>query len=211
VIGKDTTAQALAWSIYRLLLHPEHIPFLRQEIDAQSTAQPIPYQALTSPTGPLRHVNSFISEVLRLHPPVPMEILQNVSHESVVLPDQTRTIVRPLELVIWCPHNMGRSSRIWGEDATTFRPGRWLEDDKNGTSTKHPLQKTAYEFPVFHGGPRSCLGKPLARAELAFSLVELLRRYDLEPAWDVTEEKRMGSGLLAPVRGGLPVRVRRRR
>lgn len=106
---------------------------------------------------------------------------------------------------------MGRSIRIWGDDATTFRPERWMDEETGEKGTRHPNQKTAYEFPVFHGGPRSCLGKPLARAELAYSLLAIVGRYDLEPAWDTTKEKGMGGGLLSPVDGGVPVRVRRRR
>lgn len=235
LLGKDTTAQAVCWTIYRLLLHPTHIPILRHELSSfTSTGQPLSHAALTSPTGPFPRTNAFISEVLRLHPPVPLEVLQNVSDEAITLPPGGSTVegnsvvVAPRDVVLWCPWAMGRSERIWGPTSHEFRPERWLADDpvdkaaqdKNGdrektTSTasaaKHPLQKTAYEFPVFHGGPRSCLGKPLARAEIAYSVLRLLEKYDLSPAWDTTVEKTMGDGLLAPVRDGLPVTVKRRR
>ncbi len=170
-----------------------------------------------------------------MHPPVPLEVLQNVSDEAVVLPatgagagEGKEVVVQPRDVVLWCPWAMGRSERIWGPTAHEFRPERWLSedpvdkvagaDDKSGdkpagtsAAAKHPLHKTAYEFPVFPGGPRSCLGKPLARAEIAFSVLRLLERYDLSPAWDTTVEKTMGDGLLAPVRDGLPVGVKRRR
>jgi len=96
---------------------------------------------------------------------------------------------------------MARLPSFWGPDAEQFRPERWSEI---------PRRPTAYEWPVFHAGPRSCLGQPLARLELAYALVEVFRRYELEMAWGGGERGVM-KGLTAAMVGGLPVRVTRRR
>ena len=70
------------------------------------------------------------------------------------------------------------------------------------------FKASAYENPVFHGGPRSCVGQPLARLEILFALAECLGRYEFESGWSGVRE--VGEGLTAPMVGGLKVKVRRR-
>lgn len=191
----------------------------------------------TSLTAYCPLANAVISEALRLHPPVPLEIHENVTGEAIALPDGT--VVFPGEKVVWSPWVMSRSKRIWGKDAGTFRPERWLwnpEVKGSPLPKDHPARKTAFEFPVFHAGPRSCLGKQLARIELVFALRELMLRFDISPAWKGARMRRrdlaatgresksqaiedefysgtsleIGDGLTGPIKGGLPVKVRKR-
>ena len=246
--GRDTTAQALSWTIYLLLLNPrikakvyEEFVQAQQPGEAAESTSLADLSSSTSPTAYCPYTNAVISEALRLHPPVPLEIHENVTLEAIALPDGTA--VYPGEKVVWSPWVMSRSIRIWGEDAEEFKPERWLAlsywnlDAKGQTLPKdHASRKTAFEFPVFHAGPRSCLGKQLARIELIFALRELMLRFDFSPAWDGahanlgaswsswwesmshdTEDEgytgrllEISDGLTGPIKGGLPVRVRRR-
>jgi cytochrome P450 len=255
MIGRDTTAQALSWTIYLLLLHPEIKTTVIEELVASEepsiVAESSSLSDLTSSTSETAYcpyTNAVISEALRLHPPVPLEIHENVSSEPIRLPDGT--IVSPGEKVVWSPWAMSRSTRIWGENALEFKPQRWLvpatssaPEHANGQGGEripkdHASRKTAFEFPVFHAGPRSCLGKQLARIELIYAMRQLFRRYDFFPAWGpagsnqrsrpgrrssrgnsipaddrdikLGMEREVGDGLTGPIRGGLPVTVRRR-
>lgn len=131
-------------------------------------------------------------------PPIPREILQSTSTENLALPDGT--IVRPGEVVLWSPWVSARLSSAWGENAESFRPERWMEMNH---------KPSAYESPVFHGGPRSCLGQKMAKLELVVVMKELLERYVFEAGWD-GGERRTGRAFTNPMEGGLPVRVRRR-
>lgn len=209
-IGKDTTAQALAWTLYEILGNPAIYAELQAEID--KAPQELSISDLTAVEGPLQYANAVISESLRLHPPVPLEIHENTTSAPIVLADGT--LVGPAEIVLWSPWAMGRSTRIWGEDAKDFKPSRWFPEvqprSSDGTSISHPLKKSAFEFPVFHAGPRSCLGKNLARIELAYALVQLVKRYDMVPTWPLNEERSVGTALTAPILGGLGVRARHR-
>jgi len=216
------------------MLHPHIKEKVIQEL-AESQEPTVAAEAttladLTSSTSAApycAYANAVISESLRLHPPVPLEIHENVSNDSIALPDGT--VVKPGEKVVWSPWTMSRSERIWGSDALDFRPERWLPSsywnpDLMGRPLPkdHASRKTAYEFPVFHAGPRSCLGKQLARIELIFAMRELFRRYDFEPAWIASvgrpaglleaepESREVGDGLTGPIKDGLPVFVRRR-
>jgi cytochrome P450 len=180
---------------------------LQQEID--KVTGDVPVSELVASDGPLQYMNAVIQESLRLHPPVPLEIHENIDVQAVALADGS--IVRPGEIVLWSPWAMGRSTRIWGEDAADFKPSRWFpEVQPQGSGISHPLKKTAFEFPVFHAGPRSCLGKNLAKIELSFALLQVIRRYDMVPTWPLNRDKEVGTALTGPILGGLRVRARRR-
>ena len=158
-------------------------------------------------------MKAVINESLRLHPPIPLEILENISDESMLLPNGR--IVHPGEQIMWSAWVMARlspsldvfddsatsSTTSWGDDPADFRPERWLD-------MKH--KPTAYEWPVFHAGPRACLGQSLARLEIIYALKQMLEAFDFEMAWD-GGVKGVGKGLTAPIEGGLPVRVGRRK
>merc|ERR1712050_248121 len=64
----------------------------------------------------------------------------------------------------------GRSTRLWGQDAAQFKPERWLAMD---------TPPDAYTYPVFHAGPRECLGKRLAMVEMKAFLLTVLREVKL--------------------------------
>lgn len=205
-IGKDTTAQALAWTIYELLRQPVLLANLQDEVDKITDSPSV--ADLTATDGPLQYMNAIISESLRLHPPVPLEIHENTSNTAVTLADGS--VVEPGEIVLWSPWAMGRSMRIWGEDAAEFKPTRWFPEVQPRGNVSHPLKKTAFEFPVFHAGPRSCLGKNLAKIELSYALMQIVRRYEMVPTWPLNTEKNVGTALTGPILGGLQVRARRR-
>ena len=205
--GKDTTAQALAWTIYEVLRAPMILANLQQEID--NVGNDVTASESVAMDGPLQYMNAVIQESLRLHPPVPLEIHENIDTQAVALADGS--VVHPGEIVLWSPWAMGRSTRIWGEDAAHFKPSRWFpEVQPQGSDISHPTKKTAFEFPVFHAGPRSCLGKNLAKIELSYALLQIIRRYDMVPTWPLNREKEVGTALTGPILGGLRIRARRR-
>ncbi|OAP63277.1 hypothetical protein AYL99_02504 [Fonsecaea erecta] len=185
----------------------------------------------------LPYTTAVFYESLRLYPPVPFEIKQTI--QPVTLPDGT--VLPDGAIVVWCIWALNRSFSTFGEDAHSFRPERWLEEtsrpgdgassdadtnpDMSTTQQPSPLLKfigskfSAGEFPVFNGGPRSCLGKKMAELMGTWVLVRLLREWDFEEVNDglhmdaASGERRSANSLTLPMQGGLPVRVftRRRR
>lgn len=211
--GRDTTAQSLTWTLYLLLRHPCHIESLLAEVarslplaSQSSSLHGITYDTVMPSSLPYTH--ALFAETLRLYPPVPFELKECIA--PTTFPDGTW--LPEGSAVIWVPWSMGRSHRIWGDDSELFKPQRWL-----GPSGSIALQKTAFEFPVFNAGPRSCLGKKLAEFLAVAVLARLMWRYDFS---EVTEEELGGCGeegerksqnsLTLPMEGGLPVRVRLR-
>ncbi len=161
------------------------------------------------------------NESLRLYPPVPFEIKQ--CEIAATLPDGT--FLPRGSVVVSCTWAMNRSKIMWGRDADCFRPERWLDEEVVGNFEDHHginslkqkrwkvIPKTAFEFPVFHGGPRSCLGRKMAELLGVYVIASLVWEFDFE------EEKGVGYGyervsknsLTLPMEGGLPCYVAKRR
>ena len=214
--GRDTTAQSLTWTFYSLMRHPECISPLLSELSTlqhnpKSTALPLSYATIQSTS--LSFTAALFSETLRLYPPVPFELKENVS--ATTFPDGTYLPAK--SVVLWVPWSLGRSTRIWGPDATQFKPERWLIESKDDPGKKELMSKTAYEFPVFNAGPRTCLGKKMAESLGVYVIAALVWEYEFE---EVRDEKKGGVGLgkervsqdslTLPMEGGLPCFVRRR-
>lgn len=71
-------------------------------------------------------------------------------------------------LVAISMESMNRSAAVWGDDAKVFRPSRWLEDanGQNGIPAKAKEIQGHRHLLTFVDGPRTCLGKNFALAEL---------------------------------------------
>jgi hypothetical protein len=226
-IGRDTTAQALTWTFYMLMRTPHVVSKIRDELHRErifSTTKDLNYDTIQSNTLP--YITAVFYESLRLYPPVPFEIKQ--CEKDSVLPDGT--FLPQSAIVVWCTWAMGRSSQIWGTETDTesFQPERWLETpttastttiETNSPDSKRPslLTKTAFEFPVFNGGPRTCLGKKMAEFQAIYTIAILVWKYDFRAVeddgsatWMLGSERRSRNSLTLPMEGGLPCYLRKR-
>ncbi|KFA75692.1 hypothetical protein S40288_06163 [Stachybotrys chartarum IBT 40288] len=198
--GRDTIAQALTWTFYMLQRHQPVAQKLQSVLrDAlgeagDDDAAPIDPERLT-PTA-LPYVTAVFYETLRLYPPVPLEIKQ--VQQATALPDGT--LLPRTSVVVFCAWALGRSRTTWGPDADEFRPERWLAGGRF-------VGRPAGEFPVFNGGPRLCVGKRMAELVAVHVIAVLARSFVFEPAYE--GERVSKSSLTLPMKGGLPVYVRR--
>lgn len=192
LIGRGAASQAVTWGLYELMSHPKYIDILRRATD-KSPSLSIQEMVKNEPV-----IDHIVSEIVRLNPSIPFEVQQlQPGHGNVVLPDGT--VVEPGTIMFWCVWAINRNPEVFGEDAEEFRPERWAEMDK---------KPSAYEMPTFNAGPRSCRGQQMARLELAYVFKEVFGRYDLEKAWE--GGRTLDEGVGGEMRGGLPVKVKRR-
>ncbi|KAA8550180.1 hypothetical protein F0562_001864 [Nyssa sinensis] len=147
----------------------------------------------------MHYLQAAMYESMRLYPPVQFD--SKFTQEDDVLPDST--FVRKGTRVTYHPYAMGRMERVWGPDCLEFKPERWLQ---NGVFTP----ENPFKYPVFQAGPRVCLGKELALAEMKSVALSLIRRFDIQVATP-GQTQRFAPGLTATLRGGLPVLIRDRR
>ncbi|KAG2227433.1 hypothetical protein INT45_007458 [Circinella minor] len=200
IAGRDTTAQALSWCFYSLMLHPRIETKLLNEIeqkipnDISSMSAPDVYEVIKKMT----YAHAVFYEILRLYPSVPSNV--KVALEDDVLPDGSP--VKKGDSISWSPYAMGRSEKLWGPDAKSFKPERWLQE--NGELKR----ESAGHWPAFHAGPRICLGQNLATLEALIAIIMLLKRYkfSLVPSQTITYDL----SLTHPMKYGMEVFVERR-
>lgn len=237
--GRDTTAQSLTWTSYCLMRHPSALaafhaeissafpssPSIRTSVNEEASTPILPLTVADLQPTNLPITMSIFNESLRLHPPVPFEIKQ--CQIDTTLPDGT--FLPKKSIIVWCIWAMNRSREVWGADPHTFRPQRWLMSTSKETdgSEDGPIKlitKSPFEFPVFNGGPRSCLGKKMAELMACWVLIQIWREFDFKEIFDADSilrgtrdqgsrrpERKSQNSLTLPMEGGLPCRVRLRK
>lgn len=157
--GHETTANLLAWTWLLLDENPSVREALESEWDNVLSDRP----ATADDYARLSYTNAVISESLRLYPPA--WIIGRAALEPFALSPHTLAVGTQVLMSPWIVHRDAR----WFPDPDAFRPERWLDG-----STKH-LPTFAY-FP-FGGGPRLCIGKPMALLEGALVLATIGRSW----------------------------------
>lgn len=186
IAGRDTTAQALSWTIFCLSQNPEaEAAARRQVIDVCGVRGPA-WEDMSN----LPYLDAVISEALRLYPSVPQDMKKALCDD--VWPDGT--FVASGSQVIYDIYSMGRDHSTWGEDAEQFRPERWLEKD---------FSVSNYQYPVFNAGPRECLGRRLAMVEMKTCLAMLLPQVSFKLAVPI-EQVETATQLTIGMHRGLP-------
>jgi len=199
--GRDTTSSGLSWFFWLLSLNPDVVSKIRSEVGrvrkqaGKRVGDTFDFDELKQ----MNYLHAAISESLRLYPPVPADTMHCL--EDDVLPDGTE--VKKDWFITYHTYAMGRMESIWGKDCLEFRPERWL--DKNGVYKPD----SPFRFPVFHAGPRTCLGKEMAYIQMKTIAACVVEEFD----FDVLERQPHRGSLLSitlRIKGGLPVRVKTR-
>ena len=214
ILGRDTTAQSLTWTFYLLMRHPRAQEKIITELLSSfaKVNHELPLSFDTVQPSYLPYTAAVFNESLRFYPPVPIELKESTTNTT--FPDGTW--LPKGSVVMWATWAMGRSKKIWGNDADDFRPERWLIAGEEGQPFTMKMM-SSFEFPVFNGGPRACLGKRMAELLAVHIIASLIWRYDFAEIFDRetiagerSKERRSQNSLTLPMEGGLPCYVRRK-
>lgn len=198
--GRDTTSSGLSWFFWLLSSRPDVERNILKELETirLRTGKHIGEMFSFDELRDMQYLHAAISETLRLYPPVPVDT-KKCLHEDV-LPDGT--FVGRDWFVTYHAYAMGRMESIWGENCREFVPDRWLED-----GVYRP--ENPFRFPIFHAGPRMCLGKDMAYIQMKSIAASVIERFVVE----VSEKDKCPQHLLSltlRMKDGLPVTVKRR-
>jgi cytochrome P450 len=188
--GKDTTSSALTWFFWLLAVNP------RCERRAHEEAA-----SAGGDVKGMHYLHAAITEAMRLYPPVPFN--GRVAVRDDELP--SGAAVRAGWYANYSAYAMGRMKTLWGEECMEFVPERWLGDGGEFV----PVD--AARYPVFHAGPRVCLGKEMAYVQMKTVAAAVLQRFkvdvvvpvagmDSPPAYEMTATMKMKDGLWVRLR-----------
>ncbi len=161
--GHETTANALAWSMFLLSGAPQWRSRVRQE--AERVLDRAPPEQLADRLVVTRAV---IEEALRLYPPI--AALSRTAEQADVLAGHH---VKAGSLVVIAPYVLHRHCRLWSRP-DVFDPSRFMPEQRGN------IPRFAY-LP-FGVGPRTCIGASFALQEAAIVLAVLTRNFDLRLA-----------------------------
>ncbi|KAJ9475797.1 putative Cytochrome P450-DIT2 (putative) [Pseudozyma hubeiensis] len=189
VAGSDTSSTTMAVALFFLMENPTILRDLREELLKKFGDDPMlltDFAQLDERNCPL--LNAIINESLRIIPPVPTG-LQRESPSDAIVDVNGRKVVIPANTIVTLPiWSLHRDPRNFSPEPLRFRPGRWLEPEK-----EERFNKAA--FTPFSFGKTSCVGKVLAYMEVRLVIANLVRRFDFEPA-DHYDAKQFQDGLV---------------
>ncbi len=155
--GHETSASALAWTLYLLALYPEW----QDHVAAEAEGMTADFARLST----LKVTRDVFRESLRLYPPVPMMVRETIRPEVF----RNRT-VGPGAQVVLSPWHLHRHTRLWA-NPDAFDPGRWQQADQEEARRK--------AYMPFSAGPRVCTGAGFAMIEGVVLLTQIVKAYKL--------------------------------
>lgn len=158
--GHETSASALGWALYLLAMFPD----VQDRVAAEATGLgEVPDFAVMAR---LKFTRDVFREVLRLYPPVPMMVRENICPE-----DLRGRAVKPGAQIVLSPWHLHRHDRLWA-NPDGFDPDRWQRAENKVSA------RDAYM--PFSAGPRVCTGAGFAMVEGVLLMAMLARAFRFE-------------------------------
>jgi len=197
--GRETTSTSLTWFFWLVATTPDIERKIIDEIKFVRTSNGITSETFSfDDLRDMNYLHAAITESMRLYPPVPLDTVS--CKEDDVMPDGT--FVGKGWFVTYSAYAMGRLEDIWGKDCLEFKPERWL--DENGVFKP----ESPFRYPIFHAGPRMCLGKEMAYIQMKSIVACVLERYQISALKEGIPEHILS--LTLKMKGGLPVQLNKR-
>ncbi len=158
--GHETSANALAWTLYSLAQNPDILTRLRAEVD-QVLEDRIPTMA---ELRKLTYTQQVIEEGMRRYPPawaLGREALQDTEILGEKVPRKSIVFIN-----IYALHH---HPDYW-EEPERFDPERFAPE--------RVKDRSRWQYLPFGAGPRMCIGNHFAMMEMQLLLALLVRRFD---------------------------------
>jgi cytochrome P450 len=193
--GHETTARALAWTLYCVANSPHIRDDMEEEIDRvlATDAEPVAWLDL------MPNVRAAFEEAMRLYPPAPSINRAAIADDEWVSDKGERVTMEKGITVLIMPWTLHRHELYW-EKPRAFMPERFLPENR--------AKINRFQYLPFGAGPRVCIGATFALQEAVIALAVMMRRF----RFDLTDETDPWpvQKLTTQPRGGLPMRVTRR-
>ncbi|KAG8167089.1 hypothetical protein KVR01_002778 [Diaporthe batatas] len=199
-LAAGTTASALTWTCYLCAKYPEIQKKLRAEIHETIPSHDA---AITSELlEGMPYLNGVCEETLRLYPVVPSTVREASKDTTVAgyhIPKGTDFLL--------VPYAINRHSNFW-ENPHMIVPERWIDKADDGTLRPNKTGGTSTNFAelTFLHGPRACIGRDFAKAELRCAVAGVIGKFEIE--LHTKEEPRVQGVITMKPEGGMYLRFR---
>ncbi len=169
--GHETTARALAWTLYCVANSPHVREAMEEEIDRvlASGAEPVDWLDLMPWT------RAAFEEALRLYPPAPSINRAAIADDKWTSPKGERIEIPAGITVLVLPWTLHRHTLLWNKPRA-FMPERFLPENRDAIHR--------FQYLPFGVGPRVCIGATFAMQEAIIALGVLMHRF----RFDMTAE-----------------------
>jgi cytochrome P450 len=190
--GHETTARALAWTLYCVANSLDIRTAMETEIDSVLATDADPVDWLER--MPL--VRASFEEAMRLYPPAPSINRDAVEDDRFVASNGEVVEIAKGTTVLVMPWTLHRHELYW-DRPRVFDPSRFMPGEREKIGR--------FQYLPFGAGPRVCIGATFALQEAVIALAVLMQRhrFDVTPQtnpWPVQK-------LTTQPAGGLPMRV----
>ncbi len=187
VMGHMTTAMAITWTWHVLARHREVDERVREEIARVVGERPPEWRDVAE----LGYTRRVIEETMRLYPP------SWAFSRRTLADDEIGGYRIPAGAVVMLsPYVTHRRPELW-ENPERFDPDRFLPERAAG--------RARFAYYPFGGGPRVCIARDLAMAELPLILATVARAF--RPRAVPGRLVVATTGIVLQPRGGLPMRL----
>nr|AJD25170.1 cytochrome P450 CYP72A329 [Salvia miltiorrhiza] len=162
--GQETSASLLVWTMILLSKHQDWQDRARDEVLQVFGKGKPDYQELNQ----LKIMNMILNESLRVY--TPGATLGRFTHSEANFGKYKIPAGVQLVLPVLAVHH---DTRLWGDDATSFKPERFAEGVSKATQGQP-------KFIPFGSGPRICIGQNFAMLEAKLAMVMILQNYSFK-------------------------------
>ncbi|MCY4489140.1 MAG: cytochrome P450 [Deltaproteobacteria bacterium] len=159
--GHETSANALAWTLYLLSTRPDVEERLVESLAATLNGAP----ATADDLPRIPYLKQVVQESMRLYPPV-----WSYSRRAEQQEEFNGRLLPAGAYVAVVPYSLHRHPEFW-PDPERFDPERF---DRNATEGHHP-----FSYLPFAAGPRTCIGAAMAMLETQLVLAQILQRFNV--------------------------------
>ncbi|GJJ15839.1 hypothetical protein Clacol_010117 [Clathrus columnatus] len=189
--GHDTTASSIMWGLYELSRDQVSQQHIREEIaNVRLRISQRGDEKLTiTDLETMKYLSAFIKELHRFHPVVPL-IHREASHDDILhlsQPVQTKdgryidTIpISKGQRIVMSIAAYNRLKSVWGDDADTWRPNRFLDEFKQNPKTGVGVMSNLV-------------------VEMQVLFMELLENFNFAPDPEQGEIFRAATSIMAPM------------
>ncbi|KAI0902064.1 cytochrome P450 [Annulohypoxylon nitens] len=165
IAGSETTATLLSGAAFLLTTNPDKLAKLTQEV--RSSFKSEEEITLTS-VNSLSYMLACLNEAFRMYPPVASDLPRVVPKGGATIAG--RFVAEGNVVSVW-QWAINRSTELW-TDPEKYVPERWMGDPKYQNDAFDAMQPFSF-------GPRNCIGRNLAYAEMRLILAKIIYNFDM--------------------------------